>query len=404
MYNIIIIGGGIGGMYCCEQLSKKYKTLLLDERNYLGGRIKTHYKPQFEEGAGRFHSSHKILLQIIKKCDLTKIKIGGPKNYISLDGEIIQNANEYFDKKMKQILNYADSLPKEQLQKYTLKEFLQQIISKKEIQELINIFGYTSEFYVMNAYDSLQAFKNTFIGGNFYVLKEGLRQIIKCLEQRSRENGAVIKTNSKVINIKKIENCFSLSTNTETYYTEKIIFATKAYNLLDFSILSPIYKKIKSVVSTPLLRIYAKYPKQNGEVWFNNMPTTSSDSILRQIIPLNYQTGLIMISYTDGIDVKPFLTKSGKLRSENVIKSLIKNELQKIFPNKNIPNPTYFHPYLWTQGCHYWKKNNDSSKISKFMINPIKNMYICGESFSTNQAWMEGALETATEVIKKINK
>ena len=72
---------------------------------------------------------------------------------------------------------------------------------------------------------------------------------------------------------------------------------------------------------TPLLRIYAKYPKQN-EVWFNNMNTISTNSILRQIIPINYQTGLIMISYTDGTDVKPFLTKYGKLRSEGALKNI----------------------------------------------------------------------------------
>ena len=100
--------------------------------------------------------------------------------------EKIPNANDYFDKKIIQILHYANTLSKIQLQKYTLKEFLDQIFSKEEIQELINIFGYTSEFYVMNAFDSLQAFKNTFIGGNFYVLKEGLRQIINCLEICSR--------------------------------------------------------------------------------------------------------------------------------------------------------------------------------------------------------------------------
>lgn len=402
MYDIAIIGGGIGGMYCCKQLSKKYKVILFDERNYLGGRVKTHYNPQLEEGAGRFHSSHKILLQIIKKCDLTKIKIGGPKDYISLNGKIIPNANDYFDKKMIQILKYASSLSKKELQKYTLKEFLEKIISKKDIQELINIFGYTSEFYVMNAYDSLQAFKNTFIGGNFFVLKEGLRQIITCLEQCSRENGAIIKKKSKIINIEKLENCFSLYTDNNIYYSQKIIFGTKAHNLLEFSILKPIFKEIKSVTFTPLLRIYAKYPKQNGEVWFNNMNTISTNSILRQIIPLNYETGLIMISYTDGTDVKPFLTKYGKLRSESALKNIIKSELKKLFPNKKIPEPTFFHPYLWKQGCHYWKKNNNSTKISKFMINPLKNIYICGESFSTNQAWMEGALETATEVIKKI--
>jgi len=36
------------------------------------------------------------------------------------------------------------------------------------------------------------------------------------------------------------------------------------------------------------------------------------------------------------------------------------------------------------------------------MINPIDNIYICGEAFSKKQAWIEGALETSESVIKSI--
>ena len=38
------------------------------------------------------------------------------------------------------------------------------------------------------------------------------------------------------------------------------------------------------------------------------------------------------------------------------------------------------------------------------MLNPIENIYICGESFSQQQAWMEGALQTSNEVVELINK
>ena len=39
------------------------------------------------------------------------------------------------------------------------------------------------------------------------------------------------------------------------------------------------------------------------------------------------------------------------------------------------------------------------------MIQPMKNMplYTCGENFSQTQGWMEGALETSSEVLKSIN-
>ena len=37
------------------------------------------------------------------------------------------------------------------------------------------------------------------------------------------------------------------------------------------------------------------------------------------------------------------------------------------------------------------------------MINPSSNIYICGDSYSLRQAWIEGALETANKVFKLIN-
>ena len=409
MFDIIIIGGGIGGMYCCYELSKHKKVLLLDERNYLGGRVKTHYRPQFEIGAGRFHSSHSILLSLIELCKLHKIQIGGPKDYIQENGLFLQNANKYFEPTLKKCLNKSSLYSKRELQNMTFREYLEQIISKKEVELLIHIFGYFSEFNTLNAYDAIRSFKNEFSSnGHFFILKEGLRKLIECLESKSKSNGAIIKNNSKVIQVERDQNNNEMCvfTNNQKYIAHNVIFATKASSLLHFPLLKPIFKEIKSVKAEPLLRIYAKYPKNKiGEIWFQNLPTTSTNNILRQIIPINPSTGLVMISYTDGKDVEPFLTKeTKKLKSELSLRKIIRKQLNILFPTKDIPEPTFFYPYYWKEGCHYWKKGYNSDIISKKMIHPLDNIYICGESFSKRQCWMEGALETAQTVIKNINK
>ena len=36
------------------------------------------------------------------------------------------------------------------------------------------------------------------------------------------------------------------------------------------------------------------------------------------------------------------------------------------------------------------------------MLNPESNLFLCGDSFSNNQAWMEGALQTSEKILKKI--
>jgi len=127
----------------------------------------------------------------------------------------------------------------------------------------------------------------------------------------------------------------------------------------------------------------------------------TTNSFLRQIIPISYQDGLIMISYTDGKDVKAFKDKKDKLLKEIKIKEKVHNEINRLFGNK-VPHPTYFKVHYWSVGAHHWKPECDSDKLSQKMINPLKNVYICGEAFSQKQAWVEGALETSEAVLLKI--
>ena len=55
-------------------------------------------------------------------------------------------------------------------------------------------------------------------------------------------------------------------------------------------------------------------------------------------------------------------------------------------------------------GAGYWKPGFDRKKILKTIIKPIQNenIYICGENYSSHQAWVEGALETSELVLKQL--
>ena len=50
----------------------------------------------------------------------------------------------------------------------------------------------------------------------------------------------------------------------------------------------------------------------------------------------------------------------------------------------------------------YWNFGVNSDIISNFLINPLPNLYICGENYSQNQSWVEGALETVDKCMKII--
>ena len=403
MYDIIIIGGGISGLYCALKLSKKYKLLLLDERNYLGGRIHTHKHSQYEIGAARYHNKHKHLSNLINKYKLSKYPISKNIDYLDTNYGYIPNAKTFFNNAISDILQKSKKLNTLYLQSITFETLCEKYYSKDDVKLLINIFGYKTEFINLNAYDACRTFLNDFGNNQYYVIGEGMQTLCdKMVDTIINNNGTILK-NKIVTNVLLQDgDAYLVKTKFQTYLSKKIIFAIKPHQMKQFQILKPIFHNINSVGAAQLLRIYAKFPINTNGVWFKNMNRTTTNSFLRHIIPISAETGLIMISYTDDVDVDKFLKKKFLLKSTNEIKKIILDECNKIFPDKIITKPTYFKCHYWSRGTHYWKIKYDSNKISNEMINPIKNIYTCGEGFSKMQGWIEGALKSAQLVINKL--
>ena len=139
-----IIGGGISGLYCALQLSKKHKVILFDERSYIGGRIYT--KNHLEMGATRFNDTHKILLSLIKKYDLTPIKLPDEKEYrlIMEDVSVFKNIHTIFDSVIRDIIQKATM--NDSLRQITFFEHIQHILGNEcEAELLLSLFGYYTE-------------------------------------------------------------------------------------------------------------------------------------------------------------------------------------------------------------------------------------------------------------------
>jgi len=105
-----------------------------------------------------------------------------------------------------------------------------------------------------------------------------------------------------------------------------------------------------------------------------------------------------MISYTDARDTKAWKGLTGRS-----LETAVMMELRQLFPLASIPRPSWIHSYEWTDGCSYWLPGDyDPREVSQNMLCPLpahKTLYVCGESFSMKQAWMEGALEHAAELM-----
>ena len=117
MYDYIIIGGGISGLYMNYLLTKDYKTLLLEKDKILGGRAREKLfhdvKIKLGAGIGALHNKH--LLRLLEKLDIKYIRQKAKLNIlipdkIKMNKMISQIKDEY--KKHKSNLTSKDFIIK----------------------------------------------------------------------------------------------------------------------------------------------------------------------------------------------------------------------------------------------------------------------------------------------------
>jgi len=448
MYDIIIIGGGISGLYCAYNLlknRKNLKVLVLEKNLKLGGRISTFYGGKddkgvskdiiFEKGAGRFNDNHLLLNKLLEELNLTSKKveitnvdntIWMPKNKFELLSEKYPRMDDIIEALQKQLKKRGVS--PEEIRKHNLQELVKKYLvsndnnktnknekninSKELIKYMEEMYPYFAEQYNMNAMDALQVFSQDFKQDiQYYILNGGLSQIISQLEKNVIGMGGIIKKGEMVRDIKKGEGgLYILNGNLKCH---KIICSIPKPGIQKVEYLNGLLgnKILESIDCIPLYRIYAKYPNSiiNGEkkVWFSGMDKMVVNHPLKFILPYGEKNGVIHISYTDGKYAK-FLWK--KL-IDGSINSYLDKEVNKIFKNriegvKKIPEPEWIKHYYWECGMGCWKKGVNSKEIINKVIKPFDkdDVYFCGENFSNQQAWMEGALFTANKVINLLIK
>lgn len=464
IYDFVIVGGGLSGLYLLYKLLKQNKQLricLLESNNKLGGRIETiKFKDksvknkacmiQYESGGARFSDLHTKLMKLLKLLDLDKDKIpipsevkfiSHPKNkystFLDTNSECkIQNIDDFIDILKKYIKTY--NISDKELRKYTLYSFTQKFIDREYTTNtkisnfIINFYEYWSELKILNAYDGLHLFDKEFSNKiQYYILKNGyisiinslLEKITKLDKQNERHKiylETYVKNFNKKTNFYKINYIGNKTSN--NILCKHIVLAVSKNVLHNFNYLNkiPQFIKLKNAIKTePLYRIYARYPidKKTNKVWFHNLGKVSTNLKIKYIIPIDASKGLIMISYMDGkyarywnnLNNKDLLNntntfntkKKHNMDKKNRIETKLLEDLNKLFPDKNIPNPLWIKHHFWKHGSGYWLPNINSNKYIKLSVQPNKkeNIYCIGSDFSHKQAWIEGCLTSCYNLL-----
>lgn len=435
-YDIVIIGGGIAGIYTMYSLSIKFphlKILLLETNKRFGGRVYTynkHYNGKdyvMDLGAGRIGYHHKLMVKLIKHLDLQDniINIDNTECYIeynnnskkSIDlSNIKKKASIYLTKLLNS--NKIDTFISSSYYMY-FSEFLQKIVPKKILNDIINTFEYKNKLYYLNANDAINYFKYDYNDkSRFFIMKNGMSEIIDTMISKIKTNpNCTIKNLCHVVHI-NTNYCFE-NNNSIIYTVEyknkankvnknikinctNIICALPRKNLINFTILKPYYNILNSINEISKVRIFEIYDTKLGnECWFKDIKKTTTNTELQFVIPINSSTGLIMSSYCENLSKYTNYWVNISKKGTQYLKHCVNSMLRKVY-QQDIPLSNWIKLYYWKNGIACWKTNVDSLSISNLINNLMPNFYICGENYSTYQAWCEGALLTSNSVIDKI--
>jgi hypothetical protein len=391
MFDIIIIGGGICGLYAgleikkvspktsflvLEKSSKEHLECRTDNDLFCGEQIVT------GAGIGRYKKD-KLLYQLLKDMNISTHVSKSKPRYLF---EPI-NISYVFGYLQKEYKKYKGK-------HISFKEFVKPIVGNDLYKKLLDTIGYT-DYEKEDVEETLFEYEleDNFGLDIFHV--EWKKLLIR---MRKQIYSHVHYSNHVIEIIKKNDSFEILTEKKKRYECKKIIMATTITSLRNL-LHHKIYKEIEG---QPFLRIYGKFNEKSIPILKEKIiGMTYVNTYLQKIIPINPNKGIYMISYSDN-EHAIFLKKY--LKDKRYINHLVERSLNL---KPNTLTLLSMKSYFWEVGTHYYKPLKDIYKDRKEFIHkarhPEKNIVVVGEVVADNQGWTEEGLKTIREIKKLLN-
>jgi monoamine oxidase len=405
-----IIGAGITGLYLAYNLLlnriPSADIVIFEGSKRIGGRIYTneHKGFRYSVGAGRLGKKHKYVMKLINDFKLKDqiINIGKNTNYfiegrLMNEEQLLKHYKSTF-KSLKELWKYAIEKKlngnKYDPNLYNLHNYFSLILNANEVELLKISLGYQGEMYDMNSYNGLLTLRKDFdISNNdFFVLRDGIQILCDVLYKYIVDAGVSVNFSSILEDVKDDDKTIRVNGNIYNY--SKLYLTLKRSDYMKINYFKKYDYLFNTVSDGHLLRIFAQYK----DVWFKDMPKILTQNKLQFIIPIDYNSGLIQISYSDRYNADFW----NAFNTEKDVKKYLTKILNEMFPEKNIKEPEWITMHFWESGDHMWNVGVNTKNIQDIIDDIFipKDIYILGETYSERQAWVEGAIET---VHKKLN-
>ncbi len=418
--DVAIVGAGVAGLYTAVELLRarpRLRVAVFEKYKEIGGRAATFkgevdgVAVQWEGGAGRISETHARVRGLMKRYRLTWIPIGGAVQYKdTYTSEFEPNA---FEPAIPIILDTLAGLPAEQLATSTIRQLLTRIHGAARAEAFLIRYPYRAEMDIMRADKALDLFRGE-LGqqGGYGICKEGVTAIADGLRGEVERRGGKVLTHHELVGVRLSEHAASFRVGPPKEGIARPELEVRAAHIV-LALPSaaagrvvglerlPLWKRLRM---TPLLRMYGVFPKEGGKLWYEEYGgRIVTGTPVRYMIPGNAATGTCQISYTDTQDATYWMKKLDAVGEEKVGKEIVE-ELRRLL-KPSIPSPRFVKAHAWDEGVTYWLPGRyDPAEESQRALEPMPGLHFCGESYSLRQGWMEGALEHAEKLVRRLNR
>ena len=348
LYDAIVIGSGIAGLYAATQLRKKLdpkaRILVLEKhkRQWLGGRTNNEMFQGVSivsgAGIGR-KTKDRLLMQLLREYKIPHSEFTVSKQYAR------SIPNPIDTRKVMNYLRKEFAKDPNKWQGKTFKQFATAILGEQMYKNYIVCAEYTDyehsdvyeTLYMYGLEDNESGWKGVLIPWHMLIEKMAKKLEIQC----SRNVQRIIPVASDFFIVE--------TTNDIRYDCAQVVIATTITSIRK---LLPRHKIYKEVEGQSFLRLYGKFDKHSAEIMSREVPKmTIVPGPLKKIIPMGQ--GVYMIGYSDN-------------KSADSLKDVLKNTatnrdalcrmLEKVLVlQANTLKMTAIKDYYWTVGTHYYK-------------------------------------------------
>lgn len=417
-YDLVIIGGGVAGLYTAYHFLKKTpnaKLIVFEKNDHLCGRWEMGYigKTHVSLGAGIIRKSDVLVNRLREELEVEVHEFTVAKHIPSTVRELDVNKIMVYLRHCWTKLSRRD--------KYTIafRPFALKHLKAETYKTFLINTGYT-DFEKATAYNTLFIYKmeNNVSGWKAYAVNWDLFRD-KLAEAVGKQNLSLRSIVHKVRTQENTPYRFKID-YTHTSYTGRsyertvfakcAVFACRKDQLFEPQLLPSSVNKslLRSIQGQPFLRAYARFSPESRAILSTVVPdTTVVPGPLQEIIPIHRRKGIYMVAYNDNMDaniVKEHLEDTEENRA--YFERIVEKSLGLI---KGVLSIEKIMGKYWENGIHYYgplpeKYWGNYDAFLRDAQRPLPGLYIVGEMVSKQHGWAEGALQSVSAIMKDLWK